>query len=579
MKVLLIYPYFLDRRIHESEISVPPTGLYYVGAMLAHHGYPVEIFNWYDVDRRPDEIEAGLRNAAPDVVGFSILHANRWGGLDLAAAAKRLNPRVNIVFGGIGATFLWRHLLRHFAVVDYIVPGEGERTFLKLVQWLESRPAGADSPPLRGIAFRKNGVPVKNDPAAPISNLDDLPDPALYFRFQHVAFSRGCPGACTFCGSPDFWGRRVRAHSPRYAVDQLARLKKMGVQHFFFNDDTFTLDRERVAAICRDIWKRRLNITWVAISRVDAVNESVLTWMRKAGCTQISYGIESGAEVIRRRLGKSIRTARIEQAFAMTTRCGILPRAYFIYGSPGETLQTIEETIALMDRIKPLSAVFYILDLFPGTRLYQEVKRRHGFSDDIWLRRVEDILYFEMDATLRREQVLDFGRRLREAFHRRLPAYAASIVLNPDPDLNELHADFLSRLGMTFSHGDYAAIDAIPDKEVAAESLYRRALDRFPHPRAYLGLGMLHQRRRRFAASTAVLSEGRIRFPDDIDLAVCQGINHLNLNDPVRALECFAPHAADPRAAPYVAECRRRINSGRSGPSPLSAEYDHGPGP
>jgi len=90
MKVLLIYPYFLDRRIHESEISVPPTGLYYVGAMLAHHGYPVEIFNWYDVDRRPDEIEAGLRNAAPDVVGFSILHANRWGGLDLAAAAKRL---------------------------------------------------------------------------------------------------------------------------------------------------------------------------------------------------------------------------------------------------------------------------------------------------------------------------------------------------------------------------------------------------------------------------------------------------------------------------------------------------------
>ena len=130
MKILLIYPYCLEQRVHADEIRVVPIGLYYVGALLKEHGYEVTILNWHDIDRTPERIEQVFREEAPDVIGFSILHANRWGGLDIAKIAKRILPKVRIIFGGIGATFLWEHLLTHFSEVDFVVRGEGEYSFL-----------------------------------------------------------------------------------------------------------------------------------------------------------------------------------------------------------------------------------------------------------------------------------------------------------------------------------------------------------------------------------------------------------------------------------------------------------------
>ena len=145
-----------------------------------------------------------------------------------------------------------------------------------------------------------------------------------------------------------------------------------------------------------------LAISWFAISRVDLVDEEVLRWMRLAGCTQISYGVESGSETIRQFLNKNIQREDIKKAFDLTTRYGILARAYFIYGSPGENRDTIQATLDLIHEIKPLSAIFYILDIFPGTTLYDMFLRQSGQTDDIWLQKIEDILYFETDPHLSR---------------------------------------------------------------------------------------------------------------------------------------------------------------------------------
>jgi radical SAM superfamily enzyme YgiQ (UPF0313 family) len=119
--------------------------------------------------------------------------------------------------------------------------------------------------------------------------------------------------------------------------------------------------KDRVVEICKKIIEKDLKITWFAISRVNFVDEEMLYWMRKAGCVQISYGVESGSEEIRKVLNKNIRTDDIKRAFALTTKYGILSRAYFIYGSPGENYETIQETIDLIHEIKPLSTIFYIL--------------------------------------------------------------------------------------------------------------------------------------------------------------------------------------------------------------------------
>jgi len=539
-------------------VEVPPIGLYYVGAVLREHHYDCEILNWHHINRTPELIREILSTKTPDVIGLSVLHANRWGAVEIARIAKGMNPGVTIVFGGVGATLLWEHLLRHFKEIDLCVLGEGEYPFLKVVEAIEAgNPKASEKIP--GLALRKRGAVVKTGEPLRIRDLDHLPDPAAHFTYPHVTSTRGCPGNCTFCGSPRLWGRNVRFHSPEYFVDQLQRLHRKGVGFFYFSDDTFMLKKDRVIEICRKILERGLRISWAAISHVNYVDEEVLSWMRRAGCTQISYGVESGSERIRHLLNKNIRTDQIQKAFSLTTRYGILSRAYFIYGCPGETWGTIQETIDLIHDIKPLSTIFYILDIFPGTALYADFVKRSGVTDEIWLKRIEDIMYFETDPDLTEETILAFGSKLRTAFYKSLPSFVDSIDLVDEEGFSQLHADFLSRLGMTFSHGDYAGIDAIPDKLETTEKLYERSLKFAPNDRAYLGLGIIRQKERRFDDSVRILSEAIRHFPDSEPLHICLGLSHMNLGQYAEALSYLEKFRDSAQAGMYIEECRRRL--------------------
>ncbi|MBW1747725.1 MAG: cobalamin-dependent protein [Deltaproteobacteria bacterium] len=487
MKILLIYPYWLEKRTRTEDVTVPPIGIYYIGAVLKENHYDVEILNWSRIHETPEAIEGILREKKPDVIGFSILQANRWGGIDIARIAKQIDPSVKIVFGGVAPTFLWEHFLTHFPEIDFVVIGEGEYTFLNLIQWIQSD----EKQPItriKGIAFRKNGRAVRTEPAEPIHDLDALPVPSKYFSYQHLSLTRGCPGKCRFCGSPKFWGPKIRFHSPEYFVDELERLCQKGINFFYFSDDTFSVNKKMVVQICKKILEKKLDISWVAISRVNTMNEDILFWMRKAGCIQISYGVESGSKKIRNFLNKKVTDAEVETAFAMTVKYGILPRAYFIYGCPGESPETIQETLYLIEKIKPLVIHFFVLSLFPGTALYEEYQKKANVTDDIWLNRIEDIKYFETDPKLSEEDVREFGKQLRRRYHDHLPGMVDAIA--DKKELYPLHSDFCSRLGMTFDQGDYADHDAIPDKGRIAKKLYMAALKYHPHPRAYLGLGI-----------------------------------------------------------------------------------------
>lgn len=560
MKILLIYPYFLEERIHREEIEAVPIGLYSVAAVLKESKYDVEVVNWCKSDMAPESIPEILKKKRPQVIGFSIVNGNRWGAIEIARTAKKMDPKVKIVFGGIGAHFLWEHFLNHFPEIDYIVLGEGEYSFLNLIRFLES---GRDGNPadLTGVAFRTERKAIKTGLPEPIADLDALPIPADYFHYQHLSSSRGCTWQCTFCGSPKFWGERIRWRSPEHFVRELEVLYKNGTRFFYFSDDTFTMSKERVIEICKKIIEKNLKITWFAISRVNYVDEEVLLWMRKAGCLQISYGIESGSEKIREALNKQIKIGHIKKAFALTTKYGILARAYFIYGSPGETWESIQETIDLMHEINPLSAVFYILDIFPGTELYEHLKKSSGITDDIWLQKVEGIMYAETDPALSDELILAFGKRLREEFYGNLHRFAQSFQLIDRKDLYEEHADFCSRLGMTFSHGDYAKIQSVREKEKTAEKLFRLSLQYAPHPRAYLGLGIMKQRNREYGASAEILSEGVKHFPDNEDLNLALGISCLNLEDYRSALNYFSKLPSSKAATAYVARCREAIKT------------------
>ena len=293
---------------------------------------------------------------------------------------------------------------------------------------------------------------------------------------------------------------------------------------------------------------------------MDCVDEEMLGWMRRAGCTQISYGVESGSPKIREIFRKRITNKAIENAFDLTVRYGIMARAYFIYGAPGETDETIEESLALIRRIRPLSAIFYILDLFPGTELYEDFKKRSGADDDMWLDRVEDILYFETDGMLNKKEVLDFGRQLREGYFARLTGFARKVELVEDPELYPLHADFLSRLALTFSHGDYAVNPLIKDKIETAIDLFKRSLTYHPDHRAYWGLGLVYQHQQQFEKAVAVLEQGSAHHPGSIDLHVTLSDNLMRLQRYTEAchrLKAFPDH---PMAVERIILCCRFMN-------------------
>ena len=554
MKILLIYPYCLEDRPHTDDADVVPIGLYYVGALLKENDYDVEILNWHDIHKTPERIREAITKKKPDVIGFSILHANRWGGIEIARIAKAICSKVKIVFGGIGASFLWEHFLRHFKEIDFIITGEGEYSFLNLVRCIEQE-NDKDFEKIRGVAFRKKDSVVKTQDAPLTKNLDRLPNPAKYFDYQYVSSTRGCPGNCAFCGSPRFWGHKVRFHSPDYFVEQLELLSSKGTRFFYFSDDTFTIKKIHVIEICKKILERNLGITWVAISRVNTVDEEILYWMRRAGCIQISYGVESGSETIRNLLCKNIKTGQIKKAFELTVRYGILARAYFIYGSPGENWTTIEETMDLIHEIKPLSIIFYILDIFPGTALYSDFKKRPRVTDDIWLNRIEDIMYFETDPNLPQELIMAFGERLRTDYYDHLADFVNGIKLIDKEEFYQMHADFLSRLAMTFTHGDYARIEEIKEKEDIAEGLYKKALTYHPDHRAYLGLGIIAQKKGAYEASAEILSKGIGYFPDSEPLSICLAISFMNLGEYAKALSIFLKFQDSQQTPSYIGQC------------------------
>jgi len=166
---------------------------------------------------------------------------------------------------------------------------------------------------------------------------------------------------------------------------------------------------------------------------------------------------------------------------------------------------------------------------------------------------------YDADQAAQRDQILAFGKKLRRHFHENLPRYADAVTLADRRAFYPLHADFLSRLAMTFDQGDYAHIADIPGKARTAERLYRRALAYHPEPRAYLGLGIMAQKRRDYAGSVGILTDGIGHFPSESSLNICLAVSFMNQAQFERGLELLLPfqHVAESR--PLIAGCYRAL--------------------
>lgn len=585
MKVLFVNPSCLDPRVTDPDALQVPIGLYYLASGLLDQGWISGILNLAPAGPANPSAKGSANNTLdlfsqavvreqPDIIGFSVTSPTRINAMACADKARQLLPDSLIVFGGPGATFMADFLFDACPALDVIVKGEGEISTAKLVnaaKQIKNR-FGAIHPAqviraalvhelgrIPGIVFRKGPSIHDTGQSELVKDLDTLPHPSRYFTYQHLSMSRGCPGRCTFCGSPKFWGTSlVRRHSPQWLFEEIKALAQKGVTHFFISDDTFTMDGDAVRALCEKIIRADLGITWNAISRVDYIDESILGSMRRAGCIQISFGIESGAEPIKKILGKPIDNDTCVAAFDKVRAAGILPRAYFIYGSPGETDATIQESIDLMIRLGPLSTVFYMLVTFPGTALYNRALQKGWTHEGVWHKAIEDLPWWELDPDMDFSRVKGWGDRLRQAFFDNIEDFINRIALHPDKGLAPLHADFLSRLAMTFSHGEYARDKRVRNAGQMAVNLFEKALQFYPCPRAFQGLAMICQKQKNFSGAMAFLDKGLSQFPDNKDLCVCMGVCLMNTGDFHGALTYFTPFAHDPALGQYINICKQK---------------------
>ena len=401
MKFVLVRPNY------KSHIITPPLGVGYLASFMGRQGVDVKIIDGLRDELSPREQLRAILAEKPDAVGITCMTAFYR---EVVALALRLKENgIRCIIGGVHPTFLPSQTLRD-SKADWVIRGEGEVALSKLIQSdfsgegipgvyssadLPGRLSAPDGEP--GARLRRGDRDEGLARAEVVDDLDELPfpdwpqlDPRRYPKAPHGAIvrnypigvlttSRGCPYECTFCASPSFCGRRIRFRSPGNVVEEIAYLvEDFGVREVHFEDDNFTFKRSHVEGICREILDRRIRISWACPNgvRADKVDEEMLRLMKESGCYYLSFGIESANADILKNVRKRETLDATENAIRMAEKVGLSCLGSFVFGLPGETPETIAETIRWAKRSKLARAHFMILDVLPGSELWRSLEGR-----------------------------------------------------------------------------------------------------------------------------------------------------------------------------------------------------------
>ena len=390
-KVALVTSPHIEGAYHHP--LFPPIGLSYLAAVLEQNGYEVKVIDCPACGFTHENLKAELVSFAPDLIGIASMTPTIPSALQSARIAKEACPNSKVIMGGPHATFADNQILTEEKAVDIVVRGEGELTLLELAQ---NNADPKSLPKTQGITFRSNGQIVKTPNRPFIEDLDALPRPAykyipmdkyrIYGKvFLPIMTSRGCPFQCSFCVASQMFGAKFRARSPKNVVDELEWLKtEYGAEGISFHDDTLTLDKKRIIDICDEIIARKIGLPWGCQTRVDTVSEEVLAKMRKAGCNEVSFGVESGCQRILDAVHKKVQISQAENAIKWAKKEGLFVAVSTIIGYPGETKESMQQTLDLMRRIEPDDAWLCIATPYPGTELRTLVEKMGWKMTNDW---------------------------------------------------------------------------------------------------------------------------------------------------------------------------------------------------
>ncbi|MFQ5814157.1 MAG: B12-binding domain-containing radical SAM protein, partial [Anaerolineae bacterium] len=408
----------VGRRSREGMLW-PQVSLAQMAALLAPD-YSVEIVDAIAERMSWPQFEQLLREKRPRYYVTQVTAPTLTNDMYGTFLAHSLGART-IAFG-THVTPLTRETMEPYPSLDFVLRGEPELTLVELIETLsQSSKLKAQSSKgeaqgssgelrgtqrnsaishrlsaIRGLAWRRGGEIVINPDRPFIKNLDDLPlprhdllpldryrVPLIKGPYSFVVTSRGCPANCQFCIKHVSYGRTVRVRSPENILEELRMLHDLGVHNVNMYADLFTVDREQVMGLCQLILKEGLKVRWTCNSRVDFVDEEMLRLMAQAGCWMIAWGIESGSQEVLRRAHKGISPEKAERALRWSKAAGIKNWGYFIIGLPGETDETVQQTIDLAKKLPLDLALFHIAAPYPGTPFYQEAVEKGWFREGV----------------------------------------------------------------------------------------------------------------------------------------------------------------------------------------------------
>lgn len=422
--VVLIFPYFNDNR--SRAFKFPPLGLGYIASSLMANHYSVKIVDctfstW-------DKAISDVRMARPRVIGIYSMLSMVDTALNLAAELR--NDCELLVAGGPMPSAYPQKFLGPF---DIVVQGEAEQAMTELMQRLDR---GAPLDDVSGLHVAKraltrtavvktlnggNSAFTGQRPLDVKDDVDVLPFPARdlydneayqrYYRENYgytmtsMIASRGCPFSCDFCWRPDY-GRFYRVRTPENIVDEMEEVAhKFGYERIWFADELFIASKRHVIEICEEIKKRKLDVLWECLARADIVDRNVARAMREAGCHKVIFGLEAGDDRTLKSMNKHLTVAQSKTAVHLMVDEGIKVGSFWILGYPGETNDTMLNTIRLASRL-PLDYFSMTVPYpLPGTKLYEQVKDK--MTTDEWekpLHGYDHKLLFKHDFSIEKLQ-------------------------------------------------------------------------------------------------------------------------------------------------------------------------------
>lgn len=393
MKICLINPPWVTKSNNiwtKIRGTLPPLGLLYLAAFLEREGVTADIIDCQAGLRSWEEVRSRLKQGRYDLYGITGTTSIISNSYRLAAMVKDCHPDAKVVMGGVHVTALPEEALGKSAV-DFVIRGEGENALLELAK-------GAAPDAIAGLSYRAGGKIVHNGESCIMPDLDALPFPAFhkvnmkayfpalnsYKRLPAINMmtTRGCPGRCTFCNSASVPLRRRSAENIFGEMKMLSG--KYGIKEISFYDDTFTVFHDNITKLCDMLIAGGVDLTWSCFARVDTVTLPLLKKMKAAGCHQVMFGIESASPEILKNIRKNVQLEKNREAVQMAKDAGITVRCTFMFGNPGETERTIDETIKYSLELDPDIALYNITTPYPGTEMFGWAKEAGYLLSENW---------------------------------------------------------------------------------------------------------------------------------------------------------------------------------------------------